>query len=231
MDTYCPPSPPLRALLAALVLGLAALPAGADGALSRVSWFAHGSILFFLEDNGMESDPMPVLPSLGVGISYPVADTLRLEFTMDFYTTHYGFSHSLNRPVPVAIENRTARVMGFLMALQLSRHFDITRNATIRAFGGPAADFRAVFAASGLGGGLDDMAQVRRDTDLVRSYFWSQGRWFMPVAGVGADYAVSPDIRLGLDFRVWMPAYRLWTRENLPAVEGWRFGPGIRITI
>ena len=220
-----------RLFLAALVLGLSALPLGAEGFFSRISWFVEGSILFFPEDNGMESDPMPILPSLGAGVSSPLTGALALELTLDFYTTHYGYSHTLNRPVPLAIENRTARVMGFLVGLQLARHFHAAPNVTLRAYGGAAADLRVVLVASGLTEGLDDMNEIRRDTDLVRRYFWSQGRWFKPLIGVGADYTLNSNLRLGFDFRVWMPVYRLWTGENLPAVEGWRFGPGIRLTI
>jgi len=220
-----------RIVLAALILGLPALPLGAEGFFSRISWFVEGSILFFPEDNGMESDPMPILPSLGAGASHPLTSRLALELTLDFYTTHYGYSHTLNRPVPLAIENRTARVLGFLLGLQLTRHFYLTPAVRIRAYGGPAADLRIVLVASGLNGGFDDMDEIRRDTDLVRNYFWSQGRWFKPLVGVGADYTLNSGFRLGFDFRVWMPVYRLWTRENLPAVEGWRFGPGIRLTI
>jgi len=220
-----------RIALATLLAGLFALPLEAEGTFSRMSWFVEGSLLFFPEDNGMESDPMPILPALGAGVSYPLGRRLALELTLDFYTTHYGYSHTLNRPVPLAIENRTARVMGFLLGLQLAGHFELTPRLRIRAYGGPAADLRIALIASGLNEGLDDMDEIRRDTNLVRSYFWSRGRWFKPLVGVGADYTLNSGFRLGVDFRVWMPVYRLWTGENLPPVEGWRFGPGIRLTI
>ena len=219
-----------RVFLAALLLCLITLPLKAQGFFSKISWFAEGSVLFFPEDNGVHSDPMPILPSLGAGASYPISDTLRAELTLDLYTTHYGYSDELSRPVPEAIENRTARVIGSLLGFQLAGYFDVSSKVTVRAYGGPTADLRIVLVAAGLEA-HEDMKEVRKDVNKVRSYFWSQGRWLMPVIGTGADYTLNERFKLGIDFRVWMPMYRLWTGENLPAIEGWRFGPGIRLTI
>jgi len=226
-----------RMILAMLFFGLAALPLkaeipeeDAEGFLSRLSWTGQGSIMFFLEGNDIaDSDPMPILPSLGVGVAYPLNDILRLELSLDFYTTHYGFNDTLNRPVPLADENRTARVLGFLLGFQATRLFDVHPNLTLRAFGGLAADIRAVVVAARLHP-TDPHEEIHRQTDQVRSYFWSQGRWIFPVAGLGMDYTLNSDLRLGFDFRVWMPAYRLWSGEDLPAAEGWRLGPTLRLT-
>jgi len=214
----------------ALIIGLTAFPIQAEGFFSRLSWFAEGSILFFLEDNDVaDSAPMPILPSLGAGASYPLTDTLRLELTLDFYTTHYHFHSGLNRPVPVEIEKRTARTLGFILGFQAVRPFNVTPDLTLRAYGGLAADIRIVFPAAGLEA-HEDMREVRRNTDQVRRYFWSQGRWLLPLVGIGADYTLNSGLALGFDFRVWMPVYRLWTGEDLPSVEGWRLGAGIRLT-
>jgi hypothetical protein len=79
--------------------------------------------------------------------------------------------------------------------------------------------------------GPDDKDDASGQTGSVRDYFWSQGRWFMPVLGVGVDFTLTPRFKLGIDFRTWVPIYRLWTNEDLPAIEGWRFGPGLRLTI
>jgi len=204
---------------------------GTEGFFSKISWFAEGSILFFPEDNGMRSDPMPILPSPGAGVSYPITNILRAELTLDFYMTHYGYDDVLKRAVPDAIENRTSRVIGFPLAFQLAAYFDVNSFTTVRVYGGPAVDLRIVMIAEDLNEGLDNMTEIRRKTDLVLNYFWSSGRWFMPVLGAGVDFSINPRFRLGIDLRVWAPAYRLWTGEDLPAIEGWRFGPGIRFTI
>ena len=197
---------------------------------SRISWFITGSVLFFPEDNGLDSDPMPVLPSPGAGVFFPITKIFGIELTLDAYMTHYGYNYVLDRAVPNAIENRTARVIGFPFAIQAAWHIGLTPLLSLRAYGGPAADLRAVFVAAGLNKGLDDMEDIRRQTDSARSYFWSSGRWFMPVMGTGLDFSLSPRIKLGVDLRVWIPMYRIWTKENLPPIEGWRFGPGIRFT-
>ena len=206
-------------------------PAGVRDFFKKISWFAEASVLFFPEDNGLNSDPMPVLPSPGMGTSFPFTNMFRMELTLDLYFTHYGFCDTLNRAIPNAIENRTARVAGSILGLQAALHYDITHFMTVRAFAGPAADLRIIIMAANLTEGLDDLAAIREEVDLVRDYFWSSGRWFMPVMGLGADFTLNPRFRMGIDLRVWAPAYRLWTNEDLPAIEGWRFGPGLRLTI
>ena len=196
------------------------------GFFSTISWFAQGTILFFPEHNGMASDPMPVLPSLGAGASYPFTKIFRAELTLDFYMTHYGYA--LGRAVPNAIENRSSLVIGSLLAFQAAAYFNVNSFMTIRVYGGPAADLRIVIVAEDLNS--YDMEDAQRQTDAVRNYFWSSGRWFMPVMGAGMDFTLNPRVKLGIDMRVWAPVYRLWTGEDLPAIEGWRFGPGVRLS-
>ena len=219
-----------RYLFAILLLGLFTLPLGAQSFFGKISWFAEGSILVFPDDNGPLSDPTPILPSLGFGVSCPFNNIFRAELTLDFYLTHYGYSDVLNRAIPNAIENRTSRVIGSLLAFQAAGYFNVNSFMTIRAFAGPAIDMRIVLVAAGLSDELDQMDDIRRQTDLVRNYFWSKGRWFMPVAGAGLDFKVNPRVKLGLDLRSWIPVYRLWTDEDLPPIEGWRFGCGIRLS-
>ena len=221
------------ALLALIIFSLFTLPLSAQGFFSKVSWLVDGSILFFPEDNGKDSDPMPILPSFGVGASYPVIENktinLALELTMDFYMTHYGYDDYLDRAVPNSMENRTARVLGSLFTFQAAGSFNAVSFMAIRFFAGLTADLRIVFMAAGLSAGEKDDAS--KQTNKVRRYFWSGGRWFMPVTGVGTDFILNDRFKLGVDFRVWMPLYRIWTGEDLPGIEGWRFGVGFRLTI
>lgn len=215
-------------LLSSILISMGAVSAGAQGFFSGVSWFAEGSILLFPEKNGVDSDPMPILPSPGLGASLPLRNRLRLDITLDFYMTHYGYSDELGRAVPAAIENRSARVLGSLLAFQAAGYFELSPLLTLRAYGGPAADLRIVFMAAGLGPG--DEEDASRQTKSARSYFWSSGRWFMPVAGAGLDFNINERFKLGIDLRCWIPAYRIWSGEDLPFIEGWRFGPGVRFT-
>ena len=224
-----------RSIPVFIIFFLFALPLSAQGFFSKVSWLVQGSVLFFPEDNGKASDPMPILPSFGAGASYQAIDSkvagLALELTLDFYMTHYGYDKTLDRAVPNSIENRTARVLGSFFAFQAAGTFNTGSLLRIRAFAGLAADLRIVFMAAGLSEGHDDLDEIKNEVNLVRRYFWSGGRWFAPVTGIGTDFTLNERFRLGIDFRVWMPIYRLWTGENLPPIEGWRFGVGFRLTI
>jgi len=67
-------------------------------------------------------------------------------------------------------------------------------------------------------------------TEAIRKYFWSDSRWFFPVFGAGMDFPINENFLLGFDLRTWFPVYRLWTDKDLPAIDGWRFGVGIRLT-
>ena len=199
-----------------------------QGFFKKINWFIDFSVLLFPENNGMGSDPMPVLPSPGAGLSYPITNIFWLELTLDFYMTHYRYNYTLDMAVPAAIENRSARVMGSFLGFHAAAYFNVNSFMTVRVYGGPAADLRIIFIAAGLND--SDKADAKKQTDSVRRYFWSQGRWFMPVIGTGLDFSVSQRFRLGIDLRVWVPIYRLWTGEKLPGIEGWRFGPGIRLS-
>jgi hypothetical protein len=190
--------------------------------------------MFFPEENGNESDPMPILPSLGGAITYPLFGPMALEFSMDFYGTDYGYSYRLNRAVPAEPANRTAFVIGSVLALSVLATFELPYKLSFRAYGGPAADLRLSLLSYGLDRGDIDENNGRPLTDIVHdisAYFWGQGRWFLPVLGLGLDYQLLPRIRLGLDARIWFPLYKLWTGEDLPPLEGWRFGIGLRAAI
>ena len=213
---------------AILVLVLNVFPLHAQDFFSNITWFAEGSVFFFPEDNDLESDPMPVVPSPGLGASYRYNDIFRLELSLDFYAAIYGYSYTLDRAVPQAIENRSAQIIGSVLAFQAAGYFDVFPFMTARVFGGLAADLRIVMMASDLGPGDKDDAS--KQTDSVRNYFWSQGRWLLPVAGIGADFPINPRFKIGIDLRVWAPLYRLWSDEDLPGIEGWRFGAGLRLS-
>ena len=221
-------SPRLCIIILSLILFSA--PLEAQDSSKKLSWFAEGSIFIFPDDNDTISDPMPILPSLGFGLSCSFHRFFRLEFTFDTYFTHYGYSDFLNRPIPNAIENRTSQVYGFILALPASGYFELGSVFTIRVFAGPGADLRLVLVAADLNEGIDPMEDIRRQTGLVKNYFWSDFRWFMPVAGLGFDFIVNPRLKFGIDLRAWFPVYRLWTGETLPPIEGWRFAGGVRIT-
>jgi hypothetical protein len=221
---------PVPFVFAALLFFSLGLPLEAQGFFSKLSWSAGGSLLFFPEDNGLYSDPMPILPSPGMAVAYPVAGPMWAELTLDFYFTHYGYSDELGRAVPYAIENRSAQVWAIVLGAQAVALFPVTPMIDVRAYGGLSADMRIVLLAEDLNEGVDDIPLIRKETDQVRSYFWGQGRWLLPVIGSGVDFSLNERFKLGVDLRMWIPLYKLWTDEGFTNIDGWRFGAGVRIS-
>jgi hypothetical protein len=124
-------------------------------------------------------------------------------------------------------------VFGFFTGLHALARFPLGDKLILRAWGGPAVDLRIVTLATDYSGDLTGIPETdtQIQTDAVRDYFWSAGRWFLPVLGAGIDYGINEKFLLGLEFRTWFPLYRLWTGEDLPPIEGWRFGLGFRVTV
>jgi hypothetical protein len=198
-----------------------------------LQWSITGNILYFPADNGVNADPAPILPSLGGVLSLQLAGPIRLELTEDIYFTNYEYNSA--RPMACNPENRSALVIGFITAIQFTGNFSLGGKGTaFRVYAGPAADLRIVTLAAGLNHPADFTGDIDTDpqlqTDAIREYFWSNARWFMPVAGIGMDFPINERFLLGFDLRAWFPVYKFWTDENLPAIDGWRFGAGIRIT-
>ena len=214
---------------------LSLIPVGA-ASLDNVNWATNGSLFYFASGAGKKgADPAPILPSVGFTFAWQFWGPLRLEITEDLYFTNYEYNTTLLSALPCSPENRSAFVMGFLTGFQLTGSFPIGNNGTgVRVFGGPAMDLRAVVLAFGLNHPGDFTGDIETDaqlqTNAIREHLWSEGRWFMPVAGAGMDFPLNEKFLLGFDLRTWFPLYRLWTDEQLPKIDGWRFGVGLRIT-
>jgi hypothetical protein len=207
----------------------------ASGFRDRFSWAVHGSLLIFPEENGPNRGaPTPILPSPGASLAYRFWGPLSAEASLDLYFTHYGYDFELDRAIPVEVENRSAFVLGPILGFSLTGHVPVGERFGLRFSGGFATDLRIVTLAFDLNDAdlvEDDPRGAPMQTNAVRDYFWDQCRWLLPVLGAGFDAALNEKFTLGLDFRVWFPLYRLWTGEDLPGLEGWRFGPGFRITV
>jgi len=208
----------------------------ANSFTDNISWATHGSIFFWAADNGRQgADPAPILPSAGFSVAWQFWGPLKIELTEDLYFTNYEYNSTLGYPMACNPENRSAFVMGFLTGLQVAGIFPIGENGIdVRVYGGPAADFRLVTLAFGLNHPADFTGNIETDarlqTDAIKEYFWSEGRWFFPVFGAGMDFPLNEKFLLGFDLRVWFPFYRIWTDKDLPGIDGWRFGVGMRIT-
>lgn len=216
-------------LLSISFLFLIAVAVSADPFPESLRWSFSGSVLFIPEDNGLESDPMPVLAVPGVSAAYPLSESVALEAALDLYGTYYGYSYSLERAVPFAIENRSSFVLGSVFGMQAVYKLSFKDDITIRVYGGPAFDLRLCLIAGGLEG--EDREDAAEQTADISRYFWSGGRFFLPVLGSGLDFVSTEHFVVGVDGRIWIPVYKLWTNEDLPAVEGWRAALGIRFSL
>jgi len=196
-------------------------------------WALHGSIFYFPAKNGVDSDPSPIIPSGGFSLSLRLARLLKLEFNEDIYFTNYEYNSALGYPMACNPENRSAFVLGFVTGINLTLYVPVG-DCAFRFFGGPAADFRVVTLAIGLNHPSDFTGDIETDaqlqTDAIRTYFWEKGRWFMPMMGMGFDFPINEKFQIGLDLRTWFPVYRIWADDPSPAIDGWRFGAGLRIT-
>jgi len=217
--------PLLGFLLACFVLAL-------PRPLQALDWAVNASMFLIPEDNGLEGDPMPILPTAGVVLEYPLPYNLYLGASYDLYSTYYGYSTTLGRAIPVAIENRSALVMGNLLSFYGAYHMNIPAlspaGLRLRFSAGLAVDARLCLIADGLEGA--DLIDASQQTSEVVHYFWSKGRWFFPMTGFGIDFVKIGPVWLGLDGRVWYPLYRAWSGDSAPAAEGWRFAFGIRLS-
>ena len=120
------------------------------------NWAAHASIFYFAADNGQDSDPAPILPSMGFSGAWHFWGPFRLELSTDIYFTNYefrftDFENRLGYAMACNPENRSAFVLGLLTGLQLTGFIPINNNgAGVRIYGGPAVDLRIVTLAFGL---------------------------------------------------------------------------------
>ncbi|MCL2066731.1 MAG: hypothetical protein FWG99_04635 [Treponema sp.] len=221
---------PRLCCIPALLILFTLVSVKADALPDRFSWSASGSVFYFAADNGKKgSDPAPILPSLGTSFSYCFWAPLSVELTEDIYFTNYEYNKELGYPAACLPDNRSAFVFSFFTGVQLSAMFPIGKNGiATRVFAGPALDLRIVTLAVDLHPLDTDDAQ--KQTDAIRAHFWGDGRWFMAVAGAGMDFPANEKFLLGFDMRVWMPVYRLWTDQDIPAINDWRFGLSFRVT-
>jgi hypothetical protein len=190
-----------------------------------------GTILIQPVDDGVLSDPAPIMASPSIALAMPLFffgnTSLAPTFTLDVYSTHYLWSDTLNRAVPAAVENRRSFVLGPLIGLGVEGKSNFFNFLSLRYTAGLTADVRFALIAEDLNS--SELLQAEMDTTLTNDYFST--RWFNLFFGVGFDFKVYEKLTGGLDFRLWFPAWKGPEDAALPAIDGWRFGIGLRLTI
>ncbi|MFQ3547998.1 MAG: hypothetical protein SNJ56_06635 [Termitinemataceae bacterium] len=194
-----------------------------------MEWSLNASLFGIPEDNGIEGGPMPLLPMPGIALVYSMNSFLAVGGSLDMYSTYYGYSDTLHRAVPVELEHRSSLVVGTILSPLVTYTMNIPIGIRLRFLGGFSIDARLCLIANDLTEG--DLADASLETKQVAEYFWAQGRWFFPMTGFGLDFLTVSRVRIGTDFRVWYPLYRVWSGDQAPAVEGWRFALGLRFTM
>jgi len=210
----------LRFLVVFLVVLLPLKQLNANSFWDEVEWSFSGSIFYFHTNTVPTSDYAPIIPSLGFSAAYQVMPFLKIEVTEDLYFSNYLYDFDLGNPIPCSLDNRSAFVFGFVTAVQATGFLSLG-NIIIRAYAGPAIDIRIIVRAFGTdhpGDSKGDETDAGVQTKAVSDYFWSDGRWFVPVIGMGMDFPVNEGFMAGFDLRAWLP------------IDNWRFGISFRVT-
>ncbi|MDR0323189.1 MAG: hypothetical protein LBI12_01920, partial [Treponema sp.] len=198
-----------------LALFFSLLPLGAQSFFSGLQWSFNGSMQYFASNNGVQgADVGTFTPSVGASAAWNFWRFLSLEITEDFYFKNYEYNSTLEYAMACGQENRSALVFGFVTGAQLTAAVPFgSSGLRMRIFAGPVMDIRIVMLAWGLKHPADFTGKIETDarmqTDAIRKYFWSNGRWFLPVAGIGLDFPANEKFLVGLDLRCWFPLYRI----------------------
>jgi hypothetical protein len=189
-------------------------------------------LVFMQEDNNttaLESAPTPVLPAPSIQFDWDPVKldqfSFGLSFSGDFYMTNYKWSSANERPIPAEIENRSARIIGPILGLGVQVRYWPWNRVGFMLYGGVSGDMRIVVRAADLNEA--DMADANEQTSKIKDYYWSNGRWFYPYFGGGAELQVTNNWAVRVDMRTWVPAMQ--RRSGDPAKNEWRLGFGFRV--
>ncbi|MDR0539961.1 MAG: hypothetical protein LBG74_05600 [Spirochaetaceae bacterium] len=187
-----------------------------------------GALVFYNEDGGVNTAPAPVLP-----VPYAAFDWIALRrgvFNMglgsriSLYWNNYLWQDK--RPWPAEIENRQAFVTGIVpaVAARFVVHFN---RIMLHIHTGISADLRIVTEALDLN--AEDEDEARRQTALIRGYFWENARFLYPLFVFGMDFPVTRKWRLGVEVSASMPFSQMANGETL-GLDAWRLGIGVSIS-
>ena len=208
----------VRCIVAILALSLLAL-AGAAAQMSlfkspeylRLTW---GVLLeSFLDPALQTSGNLVRVPktainfNFGAGISLPFSAVPELAFAPsgDIYYYNAEYSDS-GQPVATDETFSSAFVLGLILNAPVVYSYSITDKISLSAGLGLAFDIRAAITTD---------SQKAANTELMNTYFWDQGRFFMPSTSARFEYKLTERVGFGFNGRVLWPIYNWWTGEGL----------------
>lgn len=152
----------------------------------------------------------PVVNTLGgsIHISFEEGFFLQVQPALDLFWTNYEWN--TDQAVPTEYERgqgNNAFVLGFLLDLPLTATARFNERLGGAFSIGPAFLFRAAFAN-------DDTAEYEDEMTAnlasMIAYFWSDGRWFYPSAGLRLHVFLQENFTFAFGVRGFMPVAGLW---------------------
>ncbi len=153
----------------------------------------------------------PVVNTLGGGVvvSFQKGFFLNVQPSLDLYWTNYEWS--VYRAVPTETETgggNNAFVLGFILDLPVTATYSFNERIGVSGSLGTAFLVRLAFAGDSTAGYEDEMAS---NLSLIRSYLWSQGRWFYPSMSLRMDVYLQQNFTFAVGARGFIPIFNLWT--------------------
>ncbi|GMO22045.1 MAG: hypothetical protein Pg6A_09340 [Termitinemataceae bacterium] len=206
--------------------------------LSNINFFLHpffsagGSMLFFIEDDSIYSDPMPVLPALylGGGLEFLQIDLLIISggISVEAYSTYYCWGPpERERALPAAIENRDALVFGFPLSLFFDFRFNLYKRADFRLSFALQADCRVVTVAEGLT--ENEIEETKKNSDKINEAFWQGLSWLFFQTELGFGIGLNEKTAVWAGAKLVTPFEPPKKLSGDSGLYGCRWGLGIKI--
>ncbi len=158
-----------------------------------------------------EGAASPVVNTLGGGVvvSFQKGFFLNLQPGLDLYWTNYEWS--VDRAVPTETETgggNNAFVLGLILDLPVTASYSFNERIGVSGSLGTAFLFRLAFTGDDTAGYEATMAS---NLALIRSYLWSQGRWFYPSVSLRMDVYLQQNFTFAFGARGFIPLFNLWS--------------------
>jgi len=188
---------------------LALLASSACGAMDIEAATGRFGVAIVNNDSG-QGAASPVVNTLGGGVvvSFLKGYFLNLQPSLDLYWTNYEWS--VDRAVPTETETgggNNAFVLGFILDLPVTATYSFNDRIGVSGSLGTAFLIRLAFA----GDTSADPAVMDSNLALIRSYLWSQGRWFYPSMSLRMDVYLQQNFTFAFGARGFIPLFNLWS--------------------